>query len=187
MTNHVHLLLTPGSAKSLPLLMQSMGRSYVQRLNERYGRTGTLWEGRYRASLVQQDHYLLACYRYIELNPVRAGLVDRPRDYPYSSHARNAFGQFDALVTPHASYLGLHRNERKRLTAYRALFDDALSDETLRLLRDTTNACLVIGDGRFKDQIEKMLGRSVRQGRRGRPPKESARKTVRKKTRFDPN
>jgi putative transposase len=173
MTNHVHLLVTPERERSLPLMMQAMGRTYVQRLNTRYERTGTLWEGRYKASLVQTDQYLLACQRYIELNPVRAGMVTAPGEYPYSSYACNALGMNDPLLTPHPDYLGLDDADPvARRHAYRALFSDTLSEEMLTRLRENTNACAVIGDDRFKMQLAKMLGRAVPSGKRGRPKKE---------------
>jgi len=169
MTNHTHLLITPGPARALPLLMQAMGRTYVQALNKQYARTGTLWEGRYKASLVQDENYLLTCQRYIELNPVRAGMVPAPGAYPWSSYQYNAAGQSDPLMTPHAVYHALAPDPQQRQARYRALFADALKPATLRLIRDTTNACRVLGNDRFKDQIETMLGRSVRPGQNGRP------------------
>lgn len=171
MTNHVHLLVTPEREHSLPLMMQAMGRNYVQRLNARYQRTGTLWEGRYKASLVQTDHYLLACQRYIELNPVRAAMVAAPGEYPYSSYACHALGMDDPLVTPHADYLRLHADKAARLEAYRALFSEVLSEELLTRLRTNTNACTVIGNKLFKEQVAAMLGREVPTGKRGRPKK----------------
>jgi len=171
MTNHTHLLVTPGSERSVPLVMQAMGRSYVQTLNKKYNRTGTLWQGRYKASLVQDDGYLLACHKYIELNPVRAGLVSAPADYPYSSFAHNAGGISDGLVTPHNIYESLACTVEERRAAYRRLFRDSIAPEMLSTIRDTTNACLVLGNDRFKDQIEAMLGRSVRPGKSGRPTK----------------
>ncbi len=171
MTNHTHLLLTPGDERSIPLVMKAMGTGYVQPLNKKYGRTGTLWEGRYRASLVQDDAYLLTCYKYIELNPVRAGLVSAPGDYPYSSFAFNADGRSNDLLTPHGIYESLAKTDGARLVAYRRLFSDRVAPEMLSTIRDATNACRVLGDDRFKDQIETMLGRSVRPGRRGRRPK----------------
>ena len=169
MINHTHLLVTPGSERSVPLVMQAMGRSYVQTLNKKYDRTGTLWQGRYKASLVQDDCYLLTCHKYIELNPVRAGLVSAPGDYPYSSFAHNASGSSDSLVTPHDIYESLARTADDRRAAYRNLFRDSVAPEMLSAIRDTTNACLVLGSDRFKDQIETMLGRSVRPGKDGRP------------------
>ena len=169
MTNHVHLLATPQQERSLPLMMQAMGRNYVQRLNARYQRTGTLWEGRYKASLVQSDEYLLACQRYIELNPVRAGIVLAPGEYPYSSYAHHALGKPDPLLTPHALYIGLHPEQRARQYAYRTFFRDTLSEQLLARFRNNTNACTVIGNDRFKEQIATMLGRALPTGKRGRP------------------
>ena len=171
MTNHVHLLMTPGSDRSIPLVMQSIGRGYVQAINKKHERTGTLWEGRYRASLVQDDLYLLTCHRYIELNPVRAGMVAAPGDYPYSSFRGNARGTKDDLVTPHSTYLALAQTPAARRTAYRKLFDSSISPEMLASIRETTNACLVLGSDQFKDEIEVTLGRSVRPGKNGRPSK----------------
>lgn len=169
MTNHTHLLITPGSRRSLPLLMQAMGRGYVQKLNRRYNRTGTLWQGRYKASLIQDDLYLLTCYRYIELNPVRAGMVRLPGDYPYSSYCHNAIGKPDALLTTHPVYQSLATTQKQRLATYRASFADEIAPDLLDLVRNTTNACQVLGNDKFKDQIEAMIGRSVRPGKAGRP------------------
>jgi len=171
MTNHVHLLVTPERERSLPLMIQAMGRAYVQRLNARYNRTGTLWEGRYKAGLVQHDGYLLACQRYIELNPVRAGLVLAPGEYRYSSYAHHAIGTDDPLVTSHACYLDLHIEPSARRQAYRALFNDTLTKELLAKIRKNTNAGSIIGDNRFRRQIETMLNRAVPTGKRGRPKK----------------
>jgi putative transposase len=169
MANHVHLLVTPGRERSLPLMMQAMERNYVQRLNVRYGRTGTLWEGRYKASLVQHRIYLLTCQRYIELNPVRARMVAAPGDYPYSSYAHNAGGFDDVLLTPHPCYLDLGADPSARQQVYRGLFHELLDEEMLVRIRKNTNACGVIGDNRFKVQIEATLGRPVPTGKRGRP------------------
>lgn len=169
MTNHVHLLVTPLHEKSLPLMMQAMGRTYVQRLNERYGRTGTLWEGRYRASLVQDNKYLLTCQRYIELNPVRAGMVAAPGEYRFSSYAYHAFGADDAVLTAHACYIELDADTAARQKAYRKLCRNPVGEQSLTRIRKGTNACGVIGNRRFKMQIEAMLGRAVPTGKRGRP------------------
>ena len=174
MTNHVHLLMTPDRDNSVPLVMQAMGRLYVQRLNKLYLRTGTLWEGRYKASLVQDDRYLFACQRYIELNPVRAGIVSVPDKYPWSSYGCNALGNRDSLVTQHQLYQDLDTDPVRRQQAYRNMFGDALSTKELSVVRDTTNACLILGNERFKDQIENLLGRSVRHGKSGRPKKISS-------------
>ncbi len=171
MTNHTHLLLTPGGERALPQLMQAMGRSYVQALNRKHGRTGTLWEGRYKASLVQDDTYMLTCYRYIELNPVRAGLATKPWLYRHSSYAHNALGRFNQLITPHSAYDSLAKTPGARRAAYRELFNDRLTAETLTDIRDTTNACLVLGDDGFKDRVEVLIGRTVRPSKGGRPRK----------------
>jgi len=154
----------------LPLLMQAMGRTYVQALNKQYERTGTLWEGRYKASPVQRERCLLT-QRYIELNPVRAGMVRAPGAYPWSSYPHNAAGRSDPLITPHAAYNALAPDLAPRHATYRQLFADAIAPATLTWIRDTTNACLVLGNDKFKDQIETMLGRSVRPGKGGRPKK----------------
>ena len=111
MTNHVHLLLTPAAMTGVSQVMQTLGRRYVRYINHTYRRSGTLWEGRYHASLVQADHYLLTCYRYIELNPVRAGMTDDPAGYRWSSYRCNALGQPDKLIEPHEYYLGWAPNQ----------------------------------------------------------------------------
>lgn len=169
MTNHTHLVITPGTKRSLPLLMQAIGRGYVQKLNRHYNRTGTLWQGRYKASLIQDDLYLLSCYRYVELNPVRAGMVRQPGDYAFSSYHQNAAGKPDKLLTEHSVYRSLAASPEQRQAAYRALFADEIASEFLELVRDTTNACRVLGNDRFKDRVEGLLGRSVRRGTAGRP------------------
>jgi putative transposase len=119
MTNHVHLLMTPNGVGQVARIMQSLGRRYVRYVNDRHHRTGTLWEGRYKACLVGTARYLLRCYRYIELNPVRAAMVEQPGDYRWSSYGSNASGVFDPLVRSHSAYvaLGQARNKDARLTA----------------------------------------------------------------------
>jgi putative transposase len=135
MSNHVHLLLSPGDDDGASTLMQRLGRRYVAYFNRRHARTGTLWEGRFRSSLVQDERYLMICHRYIELNPVRACMVESPADYPWSSHQANACGKQDSLLTPHLLYTRLGNDADTRQTAYRHLFSDALSDEALEQLR----------------------------------------------------
>lgn len=125
MTNHVNLLLTPFEKRSIPQILQGLGRDFVQRINRQYGRTDTLWQGRCKASLVQDDLYLLHCQQYIELNPVRAGMVSDPVGYPHSSYRRNALGTEDPIVSPHAVYENLERNDKARHERYRALFETA--------------------------------------------------------------
>lgn len=121
MTNHVHLLVTPERAGAIGRLMQTLGTRYVPYINDTYGRSGTLWEGRYKSCLIDTETYLLACYRYIELNPVRAAIVATPDEYPWSSFAANALGKPDALVRPHPVYLAIAPDRDSRVAAYRQL------------------------------------------------------------------
>ena len=173
MTNHVHLLATPASEESIPKMIQGLGRGYVQRINKQYNRTGTLWQGRYKACLVQDDLYLLTCQRYIELNPVRAGMVCGPARYPHSSYRHNALDGSDSLVTPHPVYQDLGNSEADRRLIYRRMFESVLDQDLLDVVRDSTNACRVLGDDAFVDQIEAVLDRRVRPGKPGRPKKRS--------------
>jgi putative transposase len=169
MTNHVHLLVTPAREDSAALMMKHLGQRYVQYVNRTYGRSGTLWEGRFRSCLTQSEDYVLACYRYIELNPVRAGMVVRPQDYRWSSYHANGLGRANALLTSHQEYRRLGKADAERREAYRALFrahvDAALTDE----IRDATNGNFVLGDERFQGQIAQALGRRVTRGKAGRP------------------
>lgn len=171
MTNHVHLLLTPQKSDSASLLMKHLGQRYVQYINRTYRRSGTLWEGRFRSCLTQSEDYVLACYRYIELNPVRAGMVDQPRDYRWTSYHTNALGKANQLVVPHEEYLRLGRDEKVRLEAYRALFKAHLDKEIIGQIRDATNGNFALGSERFQKQIEAALGRRARRGQSGRPVK----------------
>ena len=172
MTNHVHLLLTPVSGESAGLMMKHLGQRYVQYVNRTYRRTGTLWEGRFRSCLPQSEGYVLACHRYIELNPVRAGMVVRPQDYRWSSYHGNGLGRANALLTPHEEYLRLDSRETERQEVYRSLFrahvGEALTDE----IREATNGNFVLGDRRFQDQIALALGRRVARGKAGRPARQ---------------
>ena len=169
MTNHVHLLVTPEAAGGASRMMQAIGRRYVGAFNARYGRTGTLWEGRFKSALVDSDTYLLTCYRYIELNPVRACMVQQPDDYPLSSYRHNALGIHDRSITPHPRYLALGLDTTTRLRAYRALFEEALSSETQEALRAQTRQNKAFGNDRFRQQIETLVGRSMEVRSRGRP------------------
>jgi putative transposase len=129
MTNHVHLLCTPSSVNGISQMMQSLGRMYVTYFNRSYKRTGTLWEGRFKSCLVQEETYLMQVYRYIEMNPVRACMVDEPADYFWSSYQCNALGKKSDLLTPHSIYTRLGRNEQARQLAYRGLFVHQLEDK----------------------------------------------------------
>ncbi len=171
MSNHVHLLLSPLTEASLPATMQSLGRRYVRYINAIRGRTGTLWEGRYRAAPIDTEAHFLACSRYIELNPVRAGMVEHPGDYPWSSYAAHARCADDPLLTDHSLYLGLGVTVAERTRSYRALFRDALGDAFLSELRGATNGGWAFGDDAFKRRIARALGRPVAPRPRGRPPR----------------
>jgi putative transposase len=167
MTNHVHLLLTPQAEDGIGRLMQTLGRHYVQFYNCCYRRTGTLWEGRYRATLIDSERYLLTCMRYIELNPVRGGMVERPSEYPWSSYRHNALGRPDPLLTAHAEYRRLGTSAEKRRTAYRQLFRNHIAQKTLDEIRYATNRAWVLGDDRFKRRVERHLERQIAPRPRG--------------------
>lgn len=152
MTNHVHLLLTPSTDTAVSQVVQSLGRKYVRYFNDRYGRTGTLWEGRYKAALIDTEPFFLICSRYIELNPVRAGMVGHPAEHRWSSYLHNATGQGDPLVTKHPLYVELGADPGSRQAAYRALFDVDISDTTLSALREATNKSWVFGNDRFRER-----------------------------------
>lgn len=169
MTNHVHLLVTPARAESLPRTMQSLGRRYVRYVNVAYKRTGTMWEGRYRAAPIDSNAYFLLCCRYIELNPVRARMTAHPRDYPWSSYRAHALGEKDSLVSDHALYRALGRSPDERQRAYRGLFRGKLDEEFVDALRTATNGGWALGGERFKRQIAKAIGRRVSPLPKGRP------------------
>ncbi|GMR17373.1 MAG: transposase [Gammaproteobacteria bacterium] len=171
MTNHVHLLATGAEKGALGRMMQSLGRRYVRYVNSSYGRSGTLWEGRYKSNLVDCDQYLLTCYRYVELNPVRARMVAAPEDYRWSSFHCNAGGKRDDLITRHPTYLALGNSVAARLSAYRRLFQDAIKDHDIIAIRDHLNQGRVLGSDSFIERIEAMLNCSVRLARSGRPKK----------------
>lgn len=170
MTNHIHVLCTPEQAPSISDTMKVVGSRYAQYINRKYQRTGTLWEGRHRASLVQCEKYLLMCSRYIELNPVRAGMVERPEEYRWSSYGANAWGD-SSWLTPHGDYLLLGQDASERAFAYREIFRHQLSDEDLHLIRRAAHYCQPVGDDRFRAQIEEKYGIVLGQMRRGRPCK----------------
>jgi putative transposase len=174
MTNHVHLLVTPRGVESLPRTMQSLGRRYVRHINATYRRTGTLWEGRYRAAPIDSEAYFLSCSRYIELNPVRAQMVRHPGDYSWSSYRAHARGAADRLVSDHEMFERLGRSPSDRQKAYRELFRSKLDEEFIDALRAATNGGWALGDARFKQQIEWALGRRVAPLPKGRPLKSTS-------------
>ncbi len=169
MTNHIHLLATPAREESIPKVMQSIGRRYVQYFNFTYQRTGTLWEGRYRATLVDTENYLLSCYRYIELNPVRAGMIKHPSEYPWSSYRCNAAGEKDTLITTHQKYLELGKNKEERQSYYIDLFKEPLAEKHMNNIREATNKAWVLGDDYFKQKIQALTDRRVEKISSGRP------------------
>ena len=169
MPNHVHLLATGTEAGVIGRIMQSLGRRYVRHVNSSYRRTGTLWEGRYKACLVDSDRYLLTCYRYIELNPVRAGIVSAPGDYRWSSYNRNALGMADDVITPHATYELMGQSDAERFLAYQALFRNAMDRDELETIRRHVNQGKVLGSETFRNQVEAVVRRRVRLAGPGRP------------------
>jgi putative transposase len=173
MTNHVHLLLTPKRAAAVPRLIMSLGRRYVQYINRSYRRTGTLWDSRYKSSLVQAETYLLACQRYIELNPVRAAMVEDPAHYRWTSYRAHGLGQPDARLTPHALYQALGRNDKERQANYRDLFRAQLDRAAIDDIRLALNQSQPLGNARFYAKIEQMMGQRREPKPRGRPRVES--------------
>ncbi|MBL8519268.1 MAG: transposase [Betaproteobacteria bacterium] len=171
MTNHVHLLLTPRKAALVPRLIMSLGRRYVQYMNRTYKRTGTLWDSRYKSSIIQAEAYLLTCMRYIELNPVRAGMVDDPAHYRWTSYRHNGLGQADARLSGHTVYEALGTTDKARQSAYRALFRVGLDAEAIDDIRLALNQSQPLGNGRFHSQIERKLGARREARPRGRPRK----------------
>ncbi|MDX1491932.1 MAG: transposase [Pseudohongiellaceae bacterium] len=158
MSNHVHLLATPADATGISLMMQALGRYYVRYFNSCYERTGTLWEGRFKACLVDSENYLLTVSRYIELNPVRAHMVEEPADYQWSSFRHNALGLESKLITEHPVYTGLGQSQSDRQAAYLALFDSGISTAKLKEIRDSCNKSWVLGCSVFKERVESQLG-----------------------------
>jgi putative transposase len=169
MTNHVHFLVSSKASGSCSRLMKGIAQLHTQYINRTYGRSGTLWEGRFRSCLVQTEEYVLACYRYIEANPVRAGLCHHPGDYPWSSYGHNADGANDPLVTPHDEYMRLACDADSRRSNYRELFESLLPAGKLDEIRKATNGNFVLGDASFRAELEARTGRRVAPGSPGRP------------------
>jgi len=159
MTNHVHLLVTPNDADGVSQLMQALGRKYVQFFNYNYERSGTLWEGRYKSTVVDSENYLFKVYRYIELNPVRASMVDNAAEYPWSSYQGNALGKPIQLLTPHPLYRSLGQTDKERQQIYRSMFSGLMSEADLALIREATNKSWGLGEEQFRTQTEKSTGR----------------------------
>ena len=168
MSNHVHLLMTPGHITSAAELMKRVGERYVQYVNRRYKRYGTLWQGRFKSCLVQDDGYLLICHRYIELNPVRACMVTRPSEYRWSSHQHNAHGVHNPLLQAHSLYTSLAQDQREREAIYRKMFADELSTDDLREVREAVNSNTIFGSERFAESMESAWGNNILPRRPGR-------------------
>ena len=171
MTNHIHLLVTPMTQDALSHAMRRLGSLHAAFVNKQYGRTGSLWGGRFHSCLVDTERYFLVCQRYIELNPVRAGMVATAADYHWSSYRYNGLGESSQLITPHDTYTGLGETGRRRRAAYRALFDEVMGIEELQSIRDSLQQNHVLGSDRFKWRMETALARKLRTGKRGRPRK----------------
>jgi len=171
MNNHIHLLVTPMVNNGVSKMMQYVGRYYVLYFNRAYRRAGTLWEGRFKSCLVQDNDYFLHCQRYIELNPVRAGMVEDPADYQWSSYQANALGLKAKLITPHELYMSLGPCEATRQAYYRSLFQRGISTALITDIRSSLNRGLALGNERFKAQVEALTGQPVRLQKRGPKPK----------------
>ncbi len=169
MSNHFHLLATPKTLESLPKMMQAVGRSYVRYFNDAQKRSGTLWEGRYKSTLIQADRYLLACMAYIDLNPVRAGLVVQPQDYPWSSHLHYLGVRVDRLITPHALYWELGNTPFAREAAYAELVQSGLDPVQQTAITESTLSGWALGEADFVADLQKRTARRVAKARAGRP------------------
>ena len=173
MTNHVHLIVAPGTdtqtvSKMLKVLAGRQTR-YVNRIEKR---SGTLWEGRFKASLIDSENYLLACYRYVDLNPVRASMVELPEDYPWSSYRSHAGLSDTTPIDPSAAYSALGITADERCRAYRAFVAEGIYDQELDQIRTAAKRNQIIGTDRFRRQIEQRIGRRISTNGQGRPKKE---------------
>jgi putative transposase len=173
MSNHAHLLLTPDEAGCVSRLMHTFARNYVGSFNGRHGRTGTLWEGRFKSCLVDSERYFLTCSRYIELNPVRAWMVAQPNEYAWSSYRAQAGGDADPLLTPHSTYLALGTDPASRASAYRDLFAEVLPHELVEEIRSHLQQQKVLGTDRFRSWVEARTGQFATVRPIGRPLKSS--------------
>ncbi len=185
MANHVHLLITPRTEKSIGKAMQMIGRYYVQYFNQSYERSGTLWEGRYKATVVDAENYLLSCSRYIELNPVRSGLVSDPSEYPWTSYHANALGKTSYLLTPSEQYASLGEMKEAQQSVYRSLFNVNLSESIIKEIREATNKAWVLGDKNFKEKIAGLVNRRTEPKPRGGDRRSSAFKAKRRTSFLD--
>ena len=173
MTNHFHLLATPAAATSLPSLMQAVGRGYVRYFNQKQGRSGTLWEGRYRSTLIQADRHLLACMAYIDLNPVRAGIAASAADYPWSSHRHYIGSREDRLVTPHSLFWTLGNTPFAREAAYSELVAAGIPRPQQQALTNSALQGWALGDASYVHDLQQRTERRVTKGKPGRPVRTS--------------
>lgn len=174
MTNHVHLLVTPKEDYQISLFMQFVGRRYVPYVNHKYGKSGSIWEGRYKASLVQEEAYLLTVMRYIELNPVQANMVELPGHYRWSSFCHNIGTKRINFLTPHTLYNALGREEKERYKNYQALFKGHINSDDISRIRESWQTGTPLGNDLFQEKVEKQLQCKVGLARRGRPAKAKA-------------
>ncbi len=172
MPNHIHILLTPDCPAACAGMMKALSQAYARYFNDKYGRTGTLWEGRFRSCIAESARYVLACYRYIELNPVRAGMVRHPAQYPWSSYAWNSGGTHDGFLVEHAEYSALASSHTERRAAYRVLLEETVESELLDSIRAATSGGYPLGSDSFKSILPP--GRKLDRGRPGRKAPEQA-------------
>ncbi len=169
MSNHLHLLLTPLQNDSLPKMMQAVGRSYVLYFNKRHGRSGTLWEGRYRSTLIQTERYLLACMAYIDLNPVRASMVVQAADYLWSSHGHYIGRQNEAWLSPHPLYWEMGNTPFAREAAYAAMVQSGIAQKQQQALTSSALSGWALGEDAFVEGLQKQTPRRVNVAKAGRP------------------
>jgi putative transposase len=174
MTNHVHMLMTPDRVDGPSLLMKHLGQRFVQYINRKHNRTGPLWDGRFKSCLVDTETYLMRCYRYVEMNPVRAGMVECPEQFEWSSFRANGLGESSLFVRPHDIYLRLGTGNGSRLAAYRSLFLQPLTARELQRIRDATNSGSALGDDDFIARVESESGQRACNARAGRPARPEA-------------
>jgi putative transposase len=169
MSNHFHLLATPQTVEGIPQLMQAVGRRYVRTYNLRHARTGTLWEGRYRSTLIQAERYLMACMVYLDLNPVRAGMVADPAEYPWSSYQHSIGRRADRLITPHPLYWALGNTPFAREQAYADMVRAGIGADQQRALTDSALQGWALGEPDYVADLQRRTERRVARGQAGRP------------------
>jgi putative transposase len=172
MTNHLHLLASPSDEQGLSKMMQWIGRHYVPYFNHKHDRSGTLWQGRYKATVIDSERYLMTCCRYIELNPVRAGIVPAAGDYAWSSYQHHAGIKSDPIISDHSLYWALGNTPFEREAAYKGLIEQGLDEQDVRLLSEATLKGWPLGSDQFKTLLERQTQRRVRPSRRGRPARQ---------------